>query len=316
MKRITALTASGAFMMTLALVISLGLGLTGNFPALPPAVRTHATLLILVVMMTVSFSRIPFKGFHPAREPRALVRGLILGTLLPSCIPLIAWFLLGDNPCKDGLIFVAATPFAASVVSLSYIIRGDLAHAARSTIAAYLAAIGYIPLLVWLTLGKTVNIALVVGSVLEVILLPILLSRLLTKWKLSPRAMAVFLNLCVCALVVLSVGATADFFYAQTDLLLIFIGVAVLRTFGLGTALEATQKRMGIPWAQRVTDVLMASYKNKGIAIALCMATLPTAALFPITASIVVEICWVIFMDAVLFPKKRMARELAAEAEL
>jgi BASS family bile acid:Na+ symporter len=34
----------------------------------------------------------------------------------------------------------------------------------------------------------------------------------------------------------------------------------------------------------------------------------------PIAASIVVEVCWVAFMDSVLFSKKRMERELSQES--
>ncbi|MDY0294031.1 MAG: Na+-dependent transporter, partial [Candidatus Methanomethylophilaceae archaeon] len=170
-----------------------------------------------------------------------------------------------------------------------------------------------IPVLVWLTLGESVNMADVVISVAEVMVLPLFLSRLITRVKIDKYVMAVVLNCAIFMLVVLSVGATANFFRSEATLLLIFMGIAVLRTFVLGVGLEFIERRLGIKWSQRVTDVLMTSYKNKGVAIALCMAVLPAAALFPITASIVVEICWVIFMDAVLFSKRRMSRELRRE---
>ena len=307
------LLASSAFMMGLALIVSLGLGLTGNFPQIAPYDRSSLTIIILAAMMTVSLSRIPFSGLSPSKDPRGVLRALILGILVASLIPLAAWALLGDSVYKDGLIFVAATPFAASVVPLSYIMRGDMEHAARSTIIVYLASILYIPVLVWLTLGESVNMADVVISVAEVMVLPLFLSRLITRVKIDKYVMAVVLNCAIFMLVVLSVGATANFFRSEATLLLIFMGIAVLRTFVLGVGLEFTERRLGIKWSQRVTDVLMTSYKKKGVAIALCMAVLPAAALFPITASIVVEICWVIFMDAVLFSKRRMSRELRRE---
>lgn len=307
------LLTSSAFMMGLALVAALSLGLTNNFPTIDPSTRSDLTILILAIMMTVSLSRIPFKGLNPAKEPKSVLRALILGTVVASCIPLIAWFLLGDDPYRDGLIFIAATPFAASVVPLSYIVRGDMEHAARGTIVVYLASIIYIPILVLATLGKSINITAVVIAVAEIILVPILLSRLLTKVKIDKDLMAIFLNCCIFILVVLSVGATAKFFMAEVNLLFIFMGIAVLRTFFLGIGLEVAEKKMGINWSQRVTDVLMTSYKNKGIAIALCTASLPATALFPITASIVIEICWVIFIDAILFSKKRMTREIKRE---
>ena len=93
-----------------------------------------------------------------------------------------------------------------------------------------------------------------------------------------------------------------------------FIIIAVLRSFGLGFAVENVEKRAGIHWGQRVTDILMASYKNKGVAIALCVAVYP-AGMVAIATSILIEITWVAFMDSVLFSKKRMERELAMEAE-
>ena len=145
-------------MMGLALLVALSLGLTNNFPTINPSTRSNLTILILAIMMTVSLSRIPFKGLNPAKELKSVLRAVVLGTVVASCIPLIAWFLLGDDPYKDGLIFIAATPFAASVVPLSYIVRGDLEHAARGTIVAYLASIIYIPALVLVTLGKSINI--------------------------------------------------------------------------------------------------------------------------------------------------------------
>ena len=94
--------------------------------------------------------------------------------------------------------------------------------------------------------------------------------------------------------------------------------IAGLRTFFLGNVVEYTEKKMGIHWKQRVTDILMTSYKNKGIALALCAATLGPEipmAMVAIATSIIVDVCWVAFMDGVLFSKKRMIRELSAEGE-
>ena len=98
--------------------------------------------------------------------------------------------------------------------------------------------------------------------------------------------------------------------------LLLFVLIAGLRTFALGSGVEYAEKKMGIGWHQRVTDVLMVSYRNKGIAIAMCAATMGPAvgiAMVAIATSIVVEICWVIFMDSALFSKRRMRREIGSE---
>ena len=189
-------------------------------------------------------------------------------------------------------------------------------HAARGTIYVYVASLVWVPFVVWLALGEEVDITQVVLAVVEIIGIPLVVSRLLTRFQLSRDFMAIFMNCCIFVLVWLSVGST-NFSSSTPAILAAFAVIAALRSFGLGSAIEVTEKRAGLPWGQRVADILMASYKNKGIAIALCAATLgPLAAyaMVAIATSIVVEICWVIFMDSVLFNRRRMERELAREA--
>lgn len=315
------LLKSSAFMMSAALIVALATNLCGVFPSdvLDADVRSNLTVLFLAVMMTLSLSRYRFSNLNPVTHWKSVLRSLFMGLILSSLIPLAGYYLLKDTAYGGeaaGLIFVAATPFAASVAPLSYILRGDMEHAARGTIYVYVASLAWIPFIVWLTLGETVDIAQVVLAVVEVIGIPLVVSRLLTRFEISRDAMAVFLNCCIFILVWLSVGSTN--FSGTTAAILIGFGIiAACRSFGLGNVIEAVERRAGVPWGERVADILMASYKNKGIAIAMCTATLGPAAsvaMVAIATSIVVEICWVIFMDSVLFSRRRMERELARES--
>ncbi len=316
------LVKSTAFMMSLALIVALLTNLSGSFPVetLSSDVRSNLTILILAVMLTLSLSRYTFSNLSPVAHWKSVLRALFMGLVLSSVIPLLGYFLLRNTGYADeaaGLVFIAATPFAASVAPLSYILRGDMEHAARGTIYVYVAALVWIPFIIWLALGKTVDIVSVIITVIEIIGVPLVVSRLLTRLNLSRDFMSVFLNCCVFVLVWMSVGST-NFSTSTVAVLVAFGVIAALRSFGLGSAIEVSERRAGLPWGQRVADILMASYKNKGIAIAMCVATLGPMASFAMVAiatSIVVEICWVIFMDSVLFSRKRMERELARDAE-
>ena len=315
------LLKSSAFMMSMALIIALLTNVTGVFPSqtLTTDVRSNLTVLLLAVMMTLSLSRYTFSNLSPVAHWKSVLRAVFMGLVLSSLIPLAGYFLLRDTEFgreAAGLVFIAATPFAASVAPLSYILRGDMEHAARGTIYVYVASLVWVPFVVWLALGEEVDITQVVLAVVEIIGIPLVVSRLLTRFQLSRDFMAIFMNCCIFVLVWLSVGST-NFSSSTPAILAAFAVIAALRSFGLGSAIEVTEKRAGLPWGQRVADILMASYKNKGIAIALCAATLgPLAAyaMVAIATSIVVEICWVIFMDSVLFNRRRMERELAREA--
>lgn len=156
----------------------------------------------------------------------------------------------------------------------------------------------------------------VVTVVIELIAVPLVLSRLFTKIKIDKTLMSVVLNCIIAFLVWVSVGST-NFGKAGITVLIVFMIIAALRDAGLGLSSEYVEKKLNISWSQRVTDVLMISYKNKGIALALCASVLVGPAIgqamVAIAASIVVEVCWVAFMDSVLFSKKRMERELESD---
>lgn len=315
------LLKSSAFMMSMALIIALLTNLGGVFPseALDAGTRSNLTVLILAVMMTLSLSRYTFSNLSPVAHWKSVLRAVLMGLVVSSIIPLLGFYLLKDSAFGDeaaGLVFIAATPFAASVAPLSYILRGDMEHAARGTIYVYILSLVWIPFIVWLTLGESVDIMQVLIAVVEIIAIPLVVSRLLTRFELSRDFMSVFMNCCIFVLVWLSVGST-DFSTSTVSILVVFAVIAALRSFGLGNLIEFGERRAGLSWGQRVADILMASYKNKGIAIAMCAATLgPMAAtaMVAIATSIVVEICWVIFMDSVLFSRRRMERELERDA--
>ena len=322
--KLIGLITSSAFMMSLALIVSLATNFLGIFPGAPddvlnPDMRSNLTILFLAVMMTLSLSRIPSKNLSPVGNLKSVSRGIILGLVISSLIPIVGFLLLKDTEYYNyavGLVFIAATPFAASVAPLSLILRGDMEHALRSTIYVYVVALLWIPFIVFLLLGERVDMTNLVITVIEIIGIPLIVSRFITWVKINKTIMAIIMNCIIFFLVWLSVSSTS--FPNEIGILLAFMAIVALRTFGLGNAVEFIERKKGIGWSQRVTDILMTSYKNKGIAIALCVAVaapmgIAQFAMVAIASSIVIEICWVVFMDSILFSRKRMTRELAKE---
>ena len=312
------LLKSSAFMMMAAMAVALVTNFGGFFPGdvLKADVRSNLTICTLVVMLTLSMSRIPLQNLNPVKYGRSIARAVLLGMVVASIIPLVGYFLLKDTEYSKqaaGLVFIAATPFAGSVLPLSIILRGDAEHAARGTIVVYILSLAWIPFIVWLALGDSVDMEFLILTVVELIGIPLVLSRLLTKVKIDKDVMAIVLNCCIFFMVWISVGST-NFKGNVWWLFLVFIIIAIMRSFGLGFAVEVTEKKAGIRWGQRVTDILMTSYKNKGVAIALCVVVYPQG-MVAIATSILIEITWVAFMDSVLFSKKRMERELAMESQ-
>ncbi|MDR0529860.1 MAG: hypothetical protein LBG69_09665 [Zoogloeaceae bacterium] len=309
---------SGAWMMSLALGAAFLTNLAGVFPAatLTPSARGVLTIFLLAGMMTLSLSRIPVRELrlHPVHEFRSLLRALLMGLVIPAAIPLGGYLLLKRTAYAEyaaGLVFIAAAPFAASVVPLSLILRGDMAYAARATVFVYLAALVWIPALAYVSLGTLVDMRALIAAVLGVIALPLALSRCFVNMTIDRAKLAAILNCVIFILVWLSVSA-ADFRGVAPVILLAVMLLIALRTFALGLAVDAVERRLNVARAQRVTDILIASYKNKGVAIALCVSALGALApkaMTTIAASIVVEICWVIYMDCALFAGQKTAAD-------
>ena len=201
------LVCSTAFMMGAALVISLLTNVSGIFPddVLTSDVRSNLTIFLLAVMLTITLSRIPFRNLDPVKNYRSVIRAVLLGLVFASVIPLAAYYILnsmdGYEAYAKGLVFLAATTFAASVGPLSLILRGDLEHALRSTIIVYVISLVWIPFIIWLTLGEIVDMTKVVITVIELIGVPLVVSRLITKVKIDKTVMSVVLN-CVIAFLV------------------------------------------------------------------------------------------------------------------
>lgn len=312
------LLCSSAFMMSLALILSLITNFEGWFPGdvVDSGIRSNVTIFLLAIMLTISLSRIPTRNLKP---DKTIIRSVILGLVVASAIPIAGYLLLKNGEYSNyaiGWVFIAATPFAASVAPLSFILRGDMEHACKSTIYVYIISLVWIPLVIYALIGQFVDMKNVVITVIEIIGVPLVLSRLITWVKIPQNIMAITLNCIIGFLVWLSVSPT-NFKNLGISIFIIFAIIAISRTFLLGNAIEYIERRKEIKWNQRVTDILITSYKNKGIAIALCVSLLSGPyigqAMVAITVSIIIEICWVIFMDSVLFSKKRMNSQLKLE---
>lgn len=326
------LLTSSAFMMAAALILALITSLSGFYEhfllpnGLSNNITRDLTIFLLAVMMTISLSRIPSKNLSPAKNPAAIVRALILGLILASIFPILGYLLLKDiemfRDYAPGLVFIAAAPFAASVAPLSFILRGDMEHACRATIYTYIISLAWIPFIVFILLGSQVDMMDLILTVIKIIGIPLLISRFLTKVKMDKIIMAVVLNCIIGFLVWMSIGST-QFPAGENALIIVvvFLLIGALRTYGMGNAVEVIEKRMGIGWSQRVTDILITSYKNKGIAIALCLSVMlpiggfhaASTAMVAVAISVIMETLWVVYMDSVLFSRKRMKRELEKE---
>ena len=80
------LLKSSAFMMMAAMAVALITNFGGFFPGdvLKADVRSNLTIFTLVIMLTLSMSRIPLQNLNPMKYGRSIARAVLLGMVIPA----------------------------------------------------------------------------------------------------------------------------------------------------------------------------------------------------------------------------------------
>lgn len=270
-----------ATLMLLALGAGFALGITFRG-------MEFAAMAALASLMTFSLVGIRLRSVGEGL--RYVPAALALSFLLHPALLLLAAALTSEA-LWPGWAILAAVPPAVSVIPFAALLGGNVRVAVATNAALYLAALLLTPLVALLLLGVAVDPTALVLSVLVLILLPLLLARGVEAVALPTPRVEVLRNLSFAALTFL-VGA------ANRGVLL---GNPLLALEAFGGALLVVGVASGVTWlvllrldvGTRVTLVLLAGYKNSGLAATLALALLAPAAVVAPTMMIVFQILWI-----------------------
>ena len=148
------------------------------------------TLPALAIVMTFSTMGVPESIF---RSLRGLLRPMMIGIVMNYFILGIVLLLLNavliyDEALRLGFILIAAVPPAVAVIPFTYFLKGDETLSLIGTAGAYLGALIIMPLGAFLFFGPGfIDPMKLVVIMLELILLPLIASRLLFKIGMASR---------------------------------------------------------------------------------------------------------------------------------
>jgi len=275
-------------MMALGLILGL---VAGGFPALTKEI----SMASLAILMTLSLSNVSLtetksKG-HIDHALKALFINYGLLTLLILAIG--AFF---SEDLWWGWVLMAAAPSAISVVPFTTILGGETSKALFSTATNYAAALLLMPAITLALIGSAVSTSSLVYSLLLLIVLPVILSRGVTRLQLAKPVSTSLMNISFAVLIFAVAGANRDAFVGDP---MIVLGVSIgctVRTFGIGLGTEFALRGLGMPKPSRISYVLFSSYKNLGLTATLAIALFEPVVAVPATICIVFEVVWVIFL--------------------
>lgn len=296
MFKILRLLLQREFILFLALGLGLLLGQGAQF--------TKETVLpALALIMTLATMSIPPKVFQ---EPQRIILNSLAGIgisygILTVFLLLASHLFIQDEALRTGFIILAAVPPAIAVIPFSIMLGGQSTFALMTTVGSYLAALILTPLITVGFLGtafiKPEKIALIMG---ELILLPLLFSRLLVWIKAAPfleRYKGKITNWGFFLVVYTIIGLNQELFLKKTFLLFAPALIALGSTFLLGFIIEKICHLFQIDSRIKPSLVLLATHKNTGLAGGLALALYSEKTAVPATITTIFMLLYFIWLS-------------------
>ena len=266
----------------------------------------------LAVVMTLSTMGVRSEMLRSPRELwRPALAGLLLNYLMLGGVLLGLSFLMIREPAmKDGFVLLVAVPPAIAVIPFTDFLRGNTTFSLLATVACYLGALIITPLIALAFLGTSyIEPRSLVMVIVELIALPLLISRILLWTSLAPRLEPIkgaTTNWSFFVLTYTIVGLNQELFLQRPLILVPVAVIALISTFLLGAVIERVGRSIRIDRATLTSLVLLGTLKNYGIAGGLALALFSKNTAIPATVSTVFMIVYIIWLG---FEKRRTSFE-------
>jgi BASS family bile acid:Na+ symporter len=284
------------FILALAIVLGLALG--------QGSLWTKALVLpALAFVMMLSMTGVEGRLF---RSPRRLLTPLLAGVTLNYIVQggltlLLSALLIREEPFRVGFVLLAAVPSAVGVIPFTGFLDGDVEFSIVATLGNYISAFVATPLILYLLLGSGGDLQIrLITTMAQVIILPLILSRVLVYTGISDRMARVrgpIINWCFFLVIYTTVGLNRHVFATQPLTLIPAAAITVATTYLLGTAIERGGRLLEIDPKRVTSMVLLGTSKNAGFAAGLALTLFGGETAVPSTVQTISMLTYVIYLD-------------------
>jgi BASS family bile acid:Na+ symporter len=296
MFKLKALFRNRNFILSMALALGLLLGQGAHW-------TEKLVLPALAFVMMLSTTSVTGSLF---RSPRKLLVPILAGisinyVVLGGSILILSGLLVLEEPFKIGFIILAAVPPAVGVIPFTGFLDGDVEFSLIGCLACYLGAFIVTPLifLTFLGLSAGFQVKLFI-TMAEVIIIPLVLSRILVYTRVASRIATVkgsLINWSFFLVVYTVVGLNREVFLSQPSSLIPAAAVTVATTFLLGYLIERAGRILRVDSKRVISMVLLGTSKNAGFAAGLALVLFGKQTAIPSTVQTVFMLSYVIFLD-------------------
>jgi BASS family bile acid:Na+ symporter len=257
-------------------------------------------LVLIMSLATTRISLFHLTGVRPYLRD-ILVAFMINYLFLSGIILLANQIIVRDHDLYVGFVVMAAIPSAVAVLPFTYVLEGEMMVSFFGSIGLYLFALVMAPV-ISLTLLDVARIDLprLIYALALMILLPFLISRILSKWKILHRLReetGILVNLAFFLIIYVVIGMNRSVFLSHFDILIAVSFIAFLRTFFSGHLVDFLSRLAGTGRGRRMSYVLFGSFKNLGLSAAIAVVLFNERAAIPSAVAIPFEILFFVWFN-------------------
>jgi len=225
----------------------------------------------------------------------------------------LSWLFIHDVSLRNGFIILAAVPPAVAVLPFSVFLKGDDTVSLFGTIGAYLGAFVITPLIALIFFGSGfISPVKLLTLILELIILPVILSRFLIWTRLARTiepVKGILTNWSFFLVTYTIVGLNQQVFLSQPLSILPVAFVAAAGFFLLGWLIERAGVILGFEKNVVVSLVLLGTLKNYGLSGGLALSFFDQKTAIPSSVSVVLMVIYIIWLE---YRKRRYEKNLQA----
>ncbi len=248
----------------------------------------------IIVLMTFSLTEIELRELDVRTNLKPILAALGLNYIFLSGLTLVgAVLLLKDASLWRGFIVMVATPPAVGIVALSTLLKGDTKFALVANTSIYALSILLMPVILLLFLGNTINPLEILKILLELIVLPLILSRAIVRiprYEQLKEDKDILINLGFFVVIYVIIGLNHDVLLSEYGLLIPVSIIGIIRTFFACTVVFGLGRALNIPSDRNITYALFGSYKNLGLTATIALLLFGTRATIPSAVCILFEV--------------------------
>jgi len=265
-------------------------------------------LPIMMILMTVSTLGVTGSTFS---SPRSLWTPALVGVgmnyaVLTTIILALNALLVRDTDMRIGFVIIAVVPPAVAVVPFTLFLGGNNQFSLLGMIGAYLSALVVAPVMAFALIGPgIISPSKLILTIIELILAPLVLSRILLRTGLDTRLTSLKGPITNWGFFLVSyaiVGLNRETILSHPLSLLPAALIAVATTFLLGWIIERVGKMLRVEPKTLISLVLLGTLKNYGLAGGMALALFSEKTSVPATVSSVFMIVYIIWLE---FKKRR-----------